>query len=94
MAESTSARWEREFQAHAIDGEIYRAGMLAGATVAQNDWPRVERVPQYVLGKCQREVKQLFGTTSDAAGMAGYQAGWLEGYARRCAQLDRQPSSN
>jgi hypothetical protein len=91
MSENTPARWEREFQAHAIDVELYRAGMLAGAAAARSDWPRVERLPQFVLGKCQREMKQVFGTTSGAAGVVGYRAGWLAGYGQRCAQLDRHP---
>jgi hypothetical protein len=89
MAENTPARWEREVQAHAIAGELYRAGMLAGAAAARRDWPRVERLPHFVLGKCQREMKQVFGTARGAAGVVGYRAGWLEGYGQRCAQLDQ-----
>ena len=93
MSENTPTRWEREFQAHAIEGELYRAGLLAGSAAARSDWPRVERAPEYVLGKCQREMKQLFGSTSSVTGMVGYRAGWLEGYAQRCALLDQQPPS-
>jgi hypothetical protein len=88
MSENTPARWEREFQAHVLDGELYRAGMLAGAAAARSDWPRVERLPRFVLGKCQREMKLVFGTARGAAGVVGYRAGWLEGYGQRCAQLD------
>ncbi|HEX6797413.1 MAG TPA: hypothetical protein VF116_06840 [Ktedonobacterales bacterium] len=91
MSENTPKRWERELQAQAIDGELYRAGMLAGAAAARSDWPRVERLPQRVLGKCQRELKQVFGASSDATGVVEYRAGWLEGYAQRCAQLDQRP---
>lgn len=94
MSENTLTRWEREFQAHAIDGELYRAGMLSGAAAARNDWPRVERVPQILSGKCQRELKQVFGPTSGAAGVVAYRAGWIEGYALRSAQLDQQPPSD
>lgn len=94
MPENTLTRWEREFQAHAIDGDLYRAGMLSGAAAARDDWPRVERVPQILSGKCQRELKQVFGPTSGAAGVVAYRAGWIDGYALRCAQLGRQPPSD
>lgn len=94
MSDNTPTRWEREFQAHAIDGELYRAGIHAGAAAARSDWPRVERAPQLMLGKCQRVMKQVFGATSSASGVVGYRAGWMEGYAQCCAQLDRRlPSS-
>ena len=94
MSDNIPTRWGREFQAQAADGELYRAGMLSGATAARSDWPRVERVPHIVSGKCQRELKQVFGPSSGAAGVVAYRAGWIEGYAQRCAQLDRQPPSN
>lgn len=95
MSENTLTRWELEFQAHAIDGELYRAGMLSGAAAACNDWPRVERAPHNVSSKCQRELKQVFGPISGAAGMVAYRAGWLDGYAQRCAQLDcHQPCND
>lgn len=94
MSERTLSYWERASQAHAIDGELYLAGMRAGAVAARSDWPHVERVPQYLQGRCQREMKPLFGAASPAAGVLEYRAGWIEGYARCCAQLDQQPSSN
>jgi hypothetical protein len=94
MSKNTLTRWELEFQAHAIEGELYRAGMLSGAAAACNDWPRVERVPHVVSSKCQRELRQVFGCISGAAGMVTYRAGWIDGYAQRCAQLDRHPPNN
>jgi hypothetical protein len=95
MPENILTRWEREFQAHAIDGELYRARMLSGAASARKDWPRVRTGSQILSGKCQRELKQVFGSTSGAAGVVAYRAGWIDGYAQRAVRgwTDNRPAT-
>jgi hypothetical protein len=91
MSKHTFACYEQDLQAQAIDDEIHLAGMRAGAAAARYDWPDVARAHLAVLGRCQCEMKKLFGGNAGAAaGALGYRTGWIEGYGQCRALLDRQ----